>query len=334
MPNESPLLTIAIPTYNRSRYLGRLLHSLTPQLQAREDHSVRVELLISDNASSDDTQAVLDGYRDQGFAFRNLRNPINVGADGNIAQCFAEASGRYVWIIGDDDVVLPGALAILVALLAQDEYDIIHMRGRPTIADSDVKKILRAPRIEIVEDACIFVRKTHVYLTFISGNIINKQRVLCLPHRPFSELMGTSLIQLGWTYTALRHFRKGAYIVDPLIAASDDARGGYPAVTIFGTNLERITRTWLVKPALVRIVLNGTLQTFFPFLVLRMRLGDKSFIEDNYADILYNLFSDKYRYYFFLYPILRLPGRVGRMWFFLIRVINRLDRALGNPMLR
>ena len=329
MPSESPLLTIAIPTFNRSRYLGRLLDSLSYQLG-----SVDIELLISDNASSDNTQAVLEDFRVRELVFRSLLNQTNLGADGNIAQCFTEASGRYVWIIGDDDIVLPGALATLVALLAQDEYDIVHLRGRPTIADHNDKGKSRAPRIEIIEDVCIFTRKTHVYLTFISGNIINKQRVLSLSHRPFSELMGTSLIQLGWTYTALRSFRKGAYIVDPLIAASDDARGGYAAVTVFGINLERVTRTWLVEPALLRIVMNGTLQTFFPGSILRMKLGDKSFTEENYENRLYALFSDKYRFYFFLYPILRLPGRVGRLWFFLCRIINRLDRAFGNPMLR
>ena len=47
MPPERPLLTIAIPTYNRSEYLAQLLTALAPQL-AREP---RVELLISDNAS-------------------------------------------------------------------------------------------------------------------------------------------------------------------------------------------------------------------------------------------------------------------------------------------
>ncbi len=54
-PSEAPLLTIAIPTYNRSRYLREFLEALLPQIESAGD----VELLISDNASPDDTAQML-----------------------------------------------------------------------------------------------------------------------------------------------------------------------------------------------------------------------------------------------------------------------------------
>jgi abequosyltransferase len=334
MPSESPLLTIAIPTYNRSRYLSRLLDSLLSQLKAETFDKPRVELLISDNASSDDTSAILETYRLQGLRFRSLRNQTNLGGDANIAQCFAEASGQYVWIIGDDDIVLPGALAFLLDFLAQDEYDLVHLRSKPLIEESPTGTLLRSPRTEIIRDARTFTLRAHVYLTFITGNIVNKRRVLSLPHPPFSELIGTSLVQLGWMYTSLHSFRIGAFIHDPLVAASADDRGGYSLITVFGTNLKYITETWLKKPALVRIVLNGTLQTFFPFFVLRAHLREGAFFPEDQDALLHSLFSDRRRYYFFIYPLLKLPPQLGRLWLLLCRVINRFDKALGNPMLR
>jgi abequosyltransferase len=330
MHNDSPLLTIAIPTYNRSSYLGRLLDSLVPQLK----NEPRVELLISDNASPDGTQATLEGYREQGLIFRSIRNQTNVGADGNIGQCFAEASGKYVWIIGDDDVVIQGGLAAVLGLLSQEEFDIVHLRAKDIVKDKQPHVLSLPPRIEIIHDPRIFALRTHVFLTFIAGNVINKQRVLSLPHRPFSELIGTSLGHLSWTYTALRHFRKGACILDPLIAAGADDRGGYALFTVFGTNFKHITETWLVEPALVRIVLNGTLQTFFPTFVLHSKLQIGSFSGEKPDALLGSLFSDNYRYYFFVYPLLKLPSALGRIWLFLCRVVNRLDKIMGNPMLR
>lgn len=335
MRSASPLITIAIPTYNRSRYLKCLLDSLAPQLKSHGNDIDLVELLVSDNASSDETQAILEDFRHQGLIFRSIRNPTNLGADGNIAQCFTEASGQYVWIVGDDDIVLPGGIRFIVDLLLRDEFDIVHLRSRPLTGDPAVDQIcVPSPRIEVIDDARTFTLRTHVFLTFITGNIINKKRVAGRSHQPFSELIGTSLVQLGWTYPALREFRRGMCILDPIITASADARGGYPLITVFGTNLKRITETWLVEPALTRIVLNGTLQVFFPPFVLSMRLGNGSFEEAKYADLLHSLFSNKYRYYFFIYPLLRLPPTLARTWFFLCRVINRIDRALGNPMLR
>ena len=79
MGAEPFLLTIAIPTYNRSRYLARLLESLLPQLKGES----RVELIISDNASPDETQATVEEYRLRGLDFRFIRNETNIGAEAN-----------------------------------------------------------------------------------------------------------------------------------------------------------------------------------------------------------------------------------------------------------
>ncbi len=106
MPPERPLLTIAIPTYNRSRYLAELLEVLQPQLS----DELRVELLIADNASTDETPALCKRLIDGGLACRYIRNAANIGADANFLLCFSEARGKYVWLLGDDDIVLPGAL--------------------------------------------------------------------------------------------------------------------------------------------------------------------------------------------------------------------------------
>jgi len=330
MHSESPLLTIAIPTYNRSRYLARLLDSLVPQLE----NEPRVELLISDNASPDQTPALLEEYGRRGLIFRNIRNQINIGPDANFAQCFAEASGKYVWIVGDDDVIVSGGLAVILDLLANDEYDIVHLRGRDIVNGTLPGALSGPPRIEIIDDARTFALRTHVFLTFITGNIVNRQRVLSLPHQLFSELNGTNLGQLGWTYTALRYFQKGACILDPLIASGADDRGGYALFTVFGTNLKHVTETWLAEPALVRIVLNGTIQVFFPGFVLRSKLQIGVFVGQKPDSLLQSLFSSNYRYYLFLYPLLKLPGRLGRLWLLLCRIVNRLDKTMGNPMLR
>ena len=333
MSSKATLLTIAVPTYNRSRFLTHLLDSLQPQLRAAEEGGSSVELLISDNASSDGTEALLDEYERRGLNFRYFRNQTNIGPDANFAQCFEQARGRYVWIIGDDDILLAGGLSIVLDLLQKGEYDLVHLRAQTLGANREVASLSRSPRIEIIKSPRAFTRKTHVYLTFISGNIINKEWVSGQQHAPFSELIGTNLIQLGWTYTALRHFRKGAFVSDPILGAGAFERGGFALVAVFGTNLKRITEAWLCRPDLVRIVLHGTLQTFFPSYIFDMKLGDKAFAQDKYAELLHELFSDNWRFGFFLSPILKLPGAAGRLWLLLCRIVNRLDKATGNYML-
>jgi glycosyltransferase involved in cell wall biosynthesis len=98
--SERPLLSFTIPTCNRAKYLDQLLGALLKQLHGES----RVELIVSDNASTDNTPAVVEAYRQQGLPIRYLRNQANHGPDFNILQCYEQAAGRYVWIFGDDDL--------------------------------------------------------------------------------------------------------------------------------------------------------------------------------------------------------------------------------------
>ena len=330
MPSQPPLLTIAIPTYKRSRYLARLLDSLIFQMEGK----TQVELLISDNASPDDTPAVLEEYRRRGLPFRCIRNESNIGPDLNFVQCFTEAAGKYVWIIGDDDILLGGGLDLVLGLLAGEDLDIVHLRGRDIAEGEQPPSHCGPASFEIIHDALTFALRTHIYLTFITGNIINKHRVEFLPHPPFSDLAGSYLVQLGWTYTAVRSLRRGVVIQNQLIAAGADDRGGYALYEVFGPTLARITRTWLVEPELVRVVLNGTLQTFFPTFVLRSRTNAGPNEPVVPEALLHSIFGGSYRYYLFLYPLIKMPVMLARAWLLLCRIINRLDKAAGNPMLR
>lgn len=333
MLNKAPTLTIAIPTYNRSKYLVRLLDSLRPQMEEAR-HQFSIELLISDNASTDDTPEVVEAFRHISVPYRTFRNETNLGADANILQCFSEAAGQYVWIIGDDDIVLPGALLAVLDLLIQEEFDIVHLRSTPLVEGKEIYPRVASLKVTATDNSEDFALKTHIFLTFITGNIVNRERAFSLPHESFSNLIGTSLVQLGWTYSLLRHFRKGAIISNPVIAASSDARGGYTLFTVFGTNIKAIGERWLVEPRLVQIVLNGTLQVFFPPFVLGTKRGNNAFSEEKAEEILSPLFSNNYRYRIFISPLFHLPNPLARFWFLLNRVINRIDGALGNPMLR
>src|ERR1035438_10666701 len=102
-----PLLTIAIPTYNRAGCLKELLSVLADQLKDEP----RVELIISDNASPDETPFVVQDFVSRGLRVRYIRNTQNIGADANFLQCFEQALGKYVWLFSDDDLIVPGGLA-------------------------------------------------------------------------------------------------------------------------------------------------------------------------------------------------------------------------------
>ena len=325
-----PLLTIAIPTYNRAPYLKELLLVLFDQLLDEP----RVELMISDNATSDETPAVVDEFVKQGLQLRYIRNQTNIGPDANFLQCFEKARGKYVWILGDDDLVLPGAIALVLSSLSQDEYDLVYLshKGFSGTA-SDVQPGSSRKRLSVYTNPQDFVRRVHIFMTLISCNIIHKDHVASIEHSPFSNLVGTNLVQLGWTFTALRGHRKSLYVEQPVVSYRIANTGGYGVCRVFGATLTEITEQWLGIPKLKRLILNATLQRFLPYCLLAAnQQSHESYLEENAHALLSGVFGNNFRYWFFDYPVIILPSRLAWLWMQMVRVINRIDRAFGLPL--
>ena len=116
--NPAYLLTIGIPTYSRAHLLDLCLASVLPQVQAL---SGLVECIVTDDASTDHTASILEKYRDQYDCLKLFYNEKNLGIIGNITKTASElANGKYILMIGDDDVLTEGAVARIVNALRTD----------------------------------------------------------------------------------------------------------------------------------------------------------------------------------------------------------------------
>jgi glycosyltransferase involved in cell wall biosynthesis len=116
--NVDPTLTIYIPTYRRVE-LGTLLKSIA------EQWCDRIEVVISDNDPDGSAEVVAASIL--GDACDYSRRATNIGGDANILRGATAGTGEYVWIIGDDDVLLPGAIAETLRMIDADRPDrIIH----------------------------------------------------------------------------------------------------------------------------------------------------------------------------------------------------------------
>jgi len=330
MPPESrPLLTISIPTFNRADLLARLITSIVSQ----PGFGPSVELLICDNCSQDETSDVVHQFQKSAPSIRYVRNDSNIGPDRNFLKCFSEANGKYVWIMGDDDVIEPGGISFLLTLLAEG-YDLVHLKPRNFEGEYVARAVPAKVPYRVFRTAEALARRVHASFTFISGNIVNKDRVLESQHPALESLVGTNLVQLSWTYAALANHRRSALLHAPIIAALTNNTGGYQITKVFGANLVPITRQWLPQQGVRDAVLRGVLQKFLPYFILEIRARkNNSFIDENPQAILSPLFSGNWRYWIFIYPLLKMPRAAAWFWFSMIRVFNKLDDAVGSPSL-
>jgi abequosyltransferase len=330
MQNERPLLTIAIPTYNRAPFLGELLSCLYGQCMS----DPQLELLVSDNASTDETPAIVEAYVDRGLPIRYLRNVSNIGADANFMQCFDKAKGKYVWLIGDDDLVVPGAIGKIISYLQAGEYSLIYVNSYCFEGAAVPKGVNshRPPRV--IQDAHTFMRAIHINLTFVSGNIINKDRVMASDSTKLSSFVGTNLVQLGWTYAALNGYTRGLYIREKLVGMRTNNTGGYMLSQVFGRNLKDITDRCLKDRRLAHSMINGTLMRFLPAALLKLRRSSERFEKEQAPDaILRPVFGDNVRYWFFLFPVVKMPYVLASGWFFFLRILNKLDKSSGSLLM-
>src|SRR5829696_3674547 len=102
-------VSVCLPTYNHSRYIRHALISVLQQ--TLQDF----EIIICDDASTDDTHAVVADIRDS--RIRHFRQQKNVGIAANRNACLAVAQGEYIAWLDSDDVYLPEMLARQSAVL-------------------------------------------------------------------------------------------------------------------------------------------------------------------------------------------------------------------------
>jgi glycosyltransferase involved in cell wall biosynthesis len=118
-------ISIIIPSFNRADYLYRAAKSIAKQIT--DDIPMAVELSIFDNASEDETVDVCNQLLSEFSNICIVRNVTNVGAEANITNAFKSANGDFVWIFGDDDYLVDGALQIICSLLLEDNPDILKI---------------------------------------------------------------------------------------------------------------------------------------------------------------------------------------------------------------
>lgn len=112
-------LSIAMPSRNQGRFIGKALDSIVSQ--AHGD----VEVIVRDCLSSDDTPQVLANY--QSYPFVHIVSEHDLGQSDALAKSFAQASGDVFCWLNSDDVLLPGAIrAVLDTFASQTEADVVY----------------------------------------------------------------------------------------------------------------------------------------------------------------------------------------------------------------
>lgn len=116
MEHKEYLLSICMPTYNRADKAYDQLKFFLEETRDMDD----IEIIVANNASQDNTEERLLSLKNF-KAFSYIKNSDNIGLIRNINVLVKRASGKYIWIIGDDDRFPLGIVARVHSLLSSNE---------------------------------------------------------------------------------------------------------------------------------------------------------------------------------------------------------------------
>lgn len=112
-------VSVLIPTYNGARHIRSAIDSVLAQ------EGVHLELIVVDDNSRDGTAEIAQSYGDE--RIRVIRNPSNLGPEGNWNRALESATGTYVKLLPQDDLLQPQSLAKQVAVLEADTDETISL---------------------------------------------------------------------------------------------------------------------------------------------------------------------------------------------------------------
>jgi abequosyltransferase len=164
-PKQSVLLSICIPTYNRASYIAETLSSLQKQV---EKHLDGVEIVISDNNSTDSTWHDLQGYAKKHKNTRIYKNKKNIGADLNVMKVASYARGTYIWFLSDDDIPYPNAIKNLLQKMQETKPDALLCNL--DLVDKKGKKIIARNLLSLNQDVTLRTRKE--LFSFLEGKFM------------------------------------------------------------------------------------------------------------------------------------------------------------------
>ncbi|OXA97461.1 hypothetical protein B0A75_15985 [Flavobacterium oncorhynchi] len=182
MLSKQPILTIAIPTYNRPEKIKAQVNVLLPQLNDK------VHLVIYDNCS--DTKVETLFKPNEILQFHLVRNRVNVGADANIARCFENCTTKWLWTLSDDDLVKEDAVeSILNEIEKNEEAVFINLCSVSNFSTRNFDEIaakFKSPRV--------FVNSFQMSSCLYNMSILSKS--LHNYYNNLSSMMGTIIMVL------------------------------------------------------------------------------------------------------------------------------------------
>ena len=234
MGNSTPLLSICIPTYNRAIYLEEALKNITSDKAFGEE----VEIIISDNASTDETKQIAERYTEKYNNIYYYKNEENI-RDRNFILALLRGNGRYVRLFNDTLRLKEGALGEMLEVIREFKGNIpLFFYQNIDFLKTNTNKNKK------IEGIASFISNTSYWVTWIA-NFGNWKEIVDKIPAP-NECAHLSFAQVDWSFKIVETYKEVLiYYGDYFEAVVPNKKGGYNLFEVFVNNYLSIIRKYL-----------------------------------------------------------------------------------------
>ena len=214
------LVSICIPTYNRARNLETCLNSIFNQI----GNDNGFQIVVSDNASTDDTENVVNRFAEIHPTLKYHKNESNIGGDRNILESIKLAEGEYVFLHGDDDFYKEGTLQII--------FDIISQNRNISVFFLNV--LTGSGQVRFSSGLNNYLIDTSIYAGFISSVILKKSEFDKI--QDFDRFVDMNFNQIYLQYSILCSTKDYCIIDFDALWHANNGPAGYSFAKVFIKN--------------------------------------------------------------------------------------------------
>lgn len=183
---ESSLISICIPTYNRASSLKIIMPELISTIK-----EYNFEILIVDNASSDDTKEVVDDFKKIYNTITYHRQDENVGADKNFEAALRLSKSKYAWLLGDTNLICKDELYTVL--------NILQTGGHAAVLVNSDNRVKNVPS-QVFTDPTLLLKYIGWHITLLCSIIFSKSLI---ENASFKRYYNSNFIQTGIVFEYL-----------------------------------------------------------------------------------------------------------------------------------
>ena len=320
--NNSYILSICIPTYNRSIYLVKVIEKFVKFIQNKN-----IEIVISDNNSSDDTEEILVPFTEKYSFIKYYKNSSNLGLDLNYLNAIEKSNSNYCWLFSDDDIPLESSINNILKNIKSDPV-LMYLNYTGFLEGFENNFAIEHKKNFVSNNQELFLKK--YLINHFSATVIRKSDFLKNKHivKDYANLgFFRGYILALAHYTILKSKSNVIFIGETSVLTRNKENlisNGYNPLTIvyeIAIHYQIMRKKGLIKRETESYVLNYYLRGFYNILI-PMKLNYFEFYQ---KELIFKFLKHcKYykNFYFFNLPFIIIPR-------FVLKILYNFYKKIG-----